>query len=85
MNTKNKKIRYGKVELSPEEFAAKNVKERITIFIDQEVLDQFREQAEKSGSKYQTLINQALREAARKPSLEERIEALENKIKKVAS
>jgi uncharacterized protein (DUF4415 family) len=85
MSSKNKKIKYGKVDISPDEFDAKNIKERITIFIDQDVLDQFRAKAGKTGLKYQTLINQALREAANKPSLEERLEALENKIKKIAS
>ena len=85
MSTKNRKIRYGKVDVSPEEFEPKNVKERITIFIDQDVLDLFRIKAEKTGLKYQTLINQALREATQKPSIEDRVEALENKIKKIAS
>jgi uncharacterized protein (DUF4415 family) len=85
MSSRNKKITYGTVEVSPEEFDAKNVKERITIFIDQDILDQFRVRAKKTGAKYQTLINQALREASLKPGLEERIEALEKQIKKIAS
>lgn len=85
MSSKNKKIKYGKVEILPDEFDAKNVKERITIFIDQDVLDQFRAKASKTGLKYQTLINQALRESANKPSIEDRVAALENKIKKIAS
>ena len=85
MSSKNKKITYGTVEVSSDEFEPKNVKERITIFIDQDILDQFRTRAKKSGAKYQTLINQALREASLKPGLEERLEALEKKIKKIAS
>lgn len=36
-------------------------KTRITIFLDTEVLECFRERAEREGSGYQTLINQALR------------------------
>ena len=85
MSAKNKNVRHGKVEVSVEEFEPKNVKERITIFIDQDVLDEFRAQAKKSGLKYQTLINQALRTVAQKPSIEERLEAIENKLKKIAS
>ena len=37
-------------------------KERITIFLDKEVIAEFRERAEKSGRGYQTMINDALRE-----------------------
>jgi len=36
-------------------------KTRITIFIDDAVLDEFRDRAEKSGSGYQTMMNDALR------------------------
>jgi uncharacterized protein (DUF4415 family) len=84
MSTKNKKITYGKVDLPDDEFAPKSVKERITIFIDQDVLDGFRAKAKKEKTKYQSLINQALREAAEKPSLADRVEALEIAIKKRA-
>ena len=37
-------------------------KTRITIYIDNDVLDTFRMEAEAAGSGYQTMINQALRE-----------------------
>lgn len=84
MSTKNKKIIYGKLDLPDEEFESKNVKERITIFIDQDVLNQFRARAKKEKAKYQTLINQCLREAALKPALEDRVEALELAIRKRA-
>ena len=36
-------------------------KTRITIFLDDEVLEAFRERAAQSGKGYQTLINEALR------------------------
>ncbi len=36
-------------------------KTRISIFIDDTVLDQFRTRAEKAGTGYQTMINDALR------------------------
>jgi hypothetical protein len=37
-------------------------KTRITIYIDDDVLDAFRQRAEQQGSGYQTMMNQALRE-----------------------
>ncbi len=50
-------------------------KERITIRLDTDVLDYFRDVVERAGGgNYQTLINGALRayiEGARKPTLEE--------------
>ncbi len=36
-------------------------KTRISIFIDNAILDQFRELAQKSGTGYQTMMNEALR------------------------
>ena len=37
-------------------------KTRITIYLDNDVLENFREQADASGAGYQTMINKALRE-----------------------
>ncbi len=37
-------------------------KTRITIYLDDQVLAAFRERADRAGSGYQTMINQALRE-----------------------
>lgn len=76
-----KKINYGKKNLiEADDFDPKNVKERITIWIDEDVLDGFRKRAKAEGAKYQALVNQALREAVRKPSLVERVERLEKKL-----
>jgi BrnA antitoxin of type II toxin-antitoxin system len=36
-------------------------KTRITIYLDDAVIDRFRDESERSGQGYQTLINQALR------------------------
>ncbi len=49
-------------------------KTRITIYLDDEVLDAFRDRADRAGSGYQTMINQALREYLGKsaPALDER-------------
>ena len=57
-----KKVKYGKSDLLDEdEFHAKYAKERISIWIDEEVINAFRERANEENAKYQTLINQALR------------------------
>jgi uncharacterized protein (DUF4415 family) len=37
-------------------------KTRITIYLDDDVLDEFRERADSTGRGYQTMINDALRE-----------------------
>ncbi len=83
MSTKNKKISYGKVEIPPDAFDAKNIKERITIMLDQDILDTYRRRAKQTGDKYQSLINRALRESLAKPNLEKRIEILEQQVKKL--
>ncbi len=83
MSTKNKKISYGKIEIPEEAFDPKNIKERITIMIDQDILDAYRSTAQKTGDKYQSLINRTLKEALEQPGLEKRIERLEQKIKKL--
>ena len=48
-------------------------KTRITIYLDDEVLEEFRSLSEQSGKGYQTLINAALRnrlaQAAQEPAL----------------
>ncbi len=54
-------------------------KTRITIRLDDDVLEWFREQADAAGgANYQTLINQALREY-----IEEKAEPLEEKIRRI--
>jgi len=76
-----KKINYGKKDLlTSDTFNPKTAKERVTIWLDEEILDIYRKRAKLEGSKYQALVNQALRESAKKPSLVERVEALEKKI-----
>lgn len=45
-------------------------KTRITIYLDDEVLQQFRSLSEQSGKGYQTLINAALRTRLSVPRLE---------------
>lgn len=60
---KDKGIAYGDQDiLGEEELSPKNVKERITTMVDQDVLDVIRKRAAAEGIGYQTLINRALRD-----------------------
>ena len=45
-------------------------KTRITIYLDDEVLNEFRNLSERSGTGYQTLINAALRHRLAAPGVE---------------
>jgi uncharacterized protein (DUF4415 family) len=49
----------------------KDCKSRITIFIDADIIEHFKQQAEQNGKGYQTLINQTLRDSieVEKPQL----------------
>ena len=47
--------------LSPDEFEAKYAKERISIWLDEDLLDEIRKIAKENDKKYQTLINEILR------------------------
>ncbi len=79
-STRKKDIQFGDVDLlEVDEFDSKYGKERITIFVDQQVVDAFRRIAKSKGSKYQTLMREALREAIFGRSESE----IENRLKKI--
>ena len=61
-STRKKDIQFGDKDLlSEDEFDPKYGKERITLFIDQQVVDAFRKKAEREGSKYQALMRESLK------------------------
>lgn len=60
---KKTKIKYGNVEVSESVLEPKNQKIRISIMIDADVLDAFKEAAGEHGIGYQTLMMQKLRES----------------------
>lgn len=62
MKNNKKKIRIGKVELPDSVFDLKNVKFRVTMFLDLDLLDEIRRLAKAKRLPYQTFINQHLRE-----------------------
>ena len=51
---------FSKAKRSP--VVSQKGKTRITIYINNETLEEFRNRADKSGQGYQTMINEALRE-----------------------
>ena len=53
------------------------------LMIDQDILDAYRAKAQKTGDKYQSLIDRTLREALDTPELEKRITDLENQIRQL--
>lgn len=60
--------------------ALKESKNRITIYLDADIVEHFKAEAEKSNLGYQTLINQALRE---KISGEQKIDKSDDLIEKI--
>jgi uncharacterized protein (DUF4415 family) len=80
------KIKYSKIPKLDESYLdTKNHKVRITMWLDGDILEVFRDMAKKSGIGYQTLINNQLRRFTTQPdqgSIEERLERLEQIIKK---
>lgn len=75
--------RFGTVDLDPGTFASKNAKERVTCMLDEEVVDWLRAEGAKRGIGYQTFLNLRLRQAMAEQDLEKRVEALEQKIKRI--
>jgi len=74
------KMKRIKAPLTPEE--AKRAKIRITTYLDNEVLDLLRQLAQESGRKYQSVLNQILRDylLEKKGGLFARIERLEKAV-----
>ncbi len=80
-STRKPDIKFGKKDLLAEdEFDSKYGKERITILLDQQVVDAFRKKAQEEGKKYQALMRDSLKAAIfgdDKSVLEKRLEKVE--------
>ena len=78
-----KKIAYGTTDLLPNvPFDDKDVKVRISIFVDGDILLAYRRRAEQIGAKYQTLMNLKLRESLVDLEGDERKQRLDPELKK---
>lgn len=88
MSTKSKKSKSEGVDFPDlSEISAKEVKTRVTTFIDTDVLRALKKEAKAKKSGYQTLLNEYLRAAVLGSreglTLLDRIEGLENQIKSI--
>lgn len=81
-SSKTAKIKYGKKDLLNEnDLDPKNHKVRITSFIDGDILVELKARADQQGTKYQTLLNQLLRQALKdSKSVAERLQKLEEAV-----
>jgi hypothetical protein len=84
MTTKNK-LKFGNKDLlSDDALDPKNVKIRITTFIDEDVLIMLKSYAKKRGSKYQTILNSLLRSFFDKPEKGSKVSELsEERVRKI--
>ncbi len=78
-SSKTAKVKYGKKDIVPiDALDPKNHKVRITSFIDGDILVELKQRALQEGTKYQTLMNQLLRQSLKDTeSLAERLKKLE--------
>lgn len=84
MNTKTKKkdIQFGDVEVDlPSTWNSSETKVRITTFLDEDLLIKIKEEAKAQGKKYQSLLNERLREIFMgEEGLETRLKKLEEEV-----
>lgn len=84
MNTKTKKkdIQYGDIEVDlPSTWNSSETKVRITTFLDEDLLIKIKKEAKIQGKKYQSLLNEKLREIFMgEKSLETRLKKLEEEV-----
>ena len=91
MNTTNKKLSYGKKNLlTDEKFDPSKAKVRISIMIDGDILEAFKKMASKAGGKYQSLMNQKLRDTVESQGLDAEMKSqirsmIRDELKKKAS
>ncbi|OFZ52092.1 MAG: hypothetical protein A2381_06190 [Bdellovibrionales bacterium RIFOXYB1_FULL_37_110] len=79
--TRKKDIKFGKKDLLPQdEFNSENGKIRISLMVDLQVYEAFKERAMEEGDKYQVLMRKALREAILGNELKERLLRLERAV-----
>jgi uncharacterized protein (DUF4415 family) len=84
-NTRFRRVAHPRI-YKPEELSLSNVKVNIHIRLDADILNHFKAKAAREGKKYQSLINQHLRETALKEeSLESRVRRIEEQLRRAAS
>lgn len=83
--TTKRDIQYGTVDiLDDDALDPKNVKVRITTFVDEDILIQLKQYAKKRGSKYQTILNSLLRSFFDKPEKGMKVQGLsEERVRRI--
>jgi predicted DNA binding CopG/RHH family protein len=82
MSTKSKSKKPA-VEIPADEFSPENVRFRVTMFIQEDVLNEVRKRAAQKGLPYQTYINLLLREQMFGSELEQKVRKIvQDEIKK---
>ena len=59
---KRNDVSYGKNDLVDTDMSPQEAKLKVTIYLDGDLLLEIRRQAKRAGTKYQTLINESLRD-----------------------
>ena len=69
---KRNEVRYGKNDLVDNDLSPQEAKLKVTIYLDGDLLLEVRRQAKRAGKKYQTLINESLRDVflAQRPRID---------------
>ena len=80
MSIKNNSIHYGDINLEQGELNLKEAKIRVTMMLDFDLVKAYKEIAKQRGGKYQTLINQKLREVL---AYEKKEETLDSRVRKL--
>lgn len=79
--TRKTDIKYGKKDLlAKDEFDPKNGKIRISLLVDMQVCEAFKQKAKDEGEKYQVLMRRALREAILGDVVTDRLLRLEQEV-----
>ncbi len=78
---KNKDIQYGNIDIPENAFNPENTKVRISMMLRGDILQHFKERADKEGVGYQVLIQQTLAKSMNSDqSLEKRLEKIEEAV-----
>ncbi|MDD9952494.1 MAG: BrnA antitoxin family protein [Zetaproteobacteria bacterium] len=76
------KVEYGKHDIG--DLDMKKAKAKVTIYLDGDVLEAVQSEAERTGTKYQPLLNQALRERfLGEKTVLQRLDAIESRLAKL--
>ena len=81
---KSKKLKYGKTDVDLSNLDPREIKVRISTFVDGDVLKKLKVHAQKTGLKYQTLLNSVLRKYVEAPfPVSDEVHVFEDAVRKI--